>query len=174
MSEIERRLAEAGIVLPAGARPVANYVPAVRAGDFVFVSGQVAFDPDGRIAPRHIGKLGAEVGEEDGRAAARVAATNVLAQLKATIGDLDRVRRCVRLTGYVNSTPDFDALPRVMNGASDLMVLAFGEAGRHARTTIGVAQLPLDCAVEVDAIFEVGEARRDDPIAPPAGGTESR
>jgi enamine deaminase RidA (YjgF/YER057c/UK114 family) len=155
MTEIDLRLAEAGLLLPPAAAPVANYVPAVRAGDLVFISGQICFGPDGKIAPAHCGKLGKTVSEVDGRVAARVAGLNVLAQLKLAIGDLGRVVRCVRLCGYINATPDYAALPQVMNGASDLMVLAFGDAGRHARTTIGVAQLPLDSAVEVDAVFAV-------------------
>lgn len=150
MSEVERRLTEAGLRLLPAAAPVANYV---RVGDLVFVSGQICFGEDGTIAPAHRGKLGATVSEADGRAAAGLAGLNLLAQLKLAVGDLDRVARCVRLCGYINAVPDYAALPQVMNGASDLMVLAFGEAGRHARTTVGVAQLPLDSAVEVEAIF---------------------
>lgn len=153
MSEVERRLTEAGLRLPPAAAPVANYVPAVRVGDLVFISGQICFGEDGAIAPTHRGKLGATVSEADGRAAARVAGLNLLAQLQLAVGDLDRVARCVRLCGYINAVPDYAALPQVMNGASDLMVLAFGEAGRHARTTVGVAPLPLDSAVEIEAIF---------------------
>lgn len=155
MSEVERRLKEAGLRLPPAAGPVANYVPAVRAGDLIFISGQICFGDSGVIAPAHRGKLGDTVSEADGRAAAGVAGLNLLAQLKLAVGDLDRVARCVRLCGYINSVSDYGALPQVMNGASDLMVLAFGEAGRHARTTVGVAQLPLDSAVEVEAIFAV-------------------
>lgn len=155
MSEVEKRLKAAGLVVPTGAAPVANYIPAVRAGDLVFISGQIGFGPDGRIADAYRGKLGADVSEVAGRDAARAAGLNVLAQLKAVIGDLDQVERCVRLCGYINATPDYGALPQVMNGASDLMVLAFGSKGRHTRTTVGVAQVPLDCAVEVDAIFKV-------------------
>jgi len=153
MSEVERRLTEAGLRLPLAAAPVANYVPAVRVGDLIFISGQICFGEDGAIAPAHRGKLGDTVSEADGRAAARVAGLNVLAQLKLAVGDFDRVARCVRLCGYINAAPDYDALPQIMNGASDLMVLVFGESGRHARTTVGVAQLPLDSAVEVEGIF---------------------
>lgn len=155
MSEVERRLQEAGLRLPPAAAPVANYVPGVRVGDLVFISGQICFGADGEIAPAHRGKLGGGVSEADGRVAARVAGLNVLAQLKLVTGDLDRVMRCVRLCGYINAAPDYDALPQVMNGASDLMVLALGEVGRHVRTTIGVAQLPLDSAIEIEAIFAV-------------------
>jgi enamine deaminase RidA (YjgF/YER057c/UK114 family) len=153
MSEVERRLTEAGLRLPPAAASVANYVPAVRVGDLIFISGQICFGEGGTIAPAHRGKLGATVSEADGRAAAEVVGLNLLAQLKLAVGDLDRVARCVRVCGYINAVPDYAALPQVMNGASDLMVLAFGEAGRHARTTVGVAQLPLDSAVEVEAIF---------------------
>lgn len=153
MSEVERRLMASGLRLPPAAAPVANYVPSVRIRDLVFVSGQICFGEDGMIAPAHRGKLGATVSDADGRAAAEVASLNLLAQLKLAVGDLDRVARCVRLCGYISAVPDYAALPQVMNGASDLMVLAFGEAGRHARTTVGVAQLPLDSAVEVEAIF---------------------
>ena len=109
----------------------------------------------GKLDPAHKGKLGAEVFHEAGQAAARLCAINLLAQAKAVLGSLDRVKRCVRLGGFINCRPDFNALPAVMNGASDLMVAVLGEHGRHARTTIGVAQLPLDCAVEVEALFEI-------------------
>lgn len=147
---IEARLAERGIVLPAAAAPVANYVPWVVTGNLVFVSGQVTL-VDGK--PQYIGQLGKEFGVEDGAKAARLCAINILAQVKAACGDLDRVARCVRLTGFVNATPDFKDHPKVVNGASDLMVDAFGDKGRHARAAVGVASLPLGVAVEVDAIF---------------------
>lgn len=155
MTKIETKLRELGIELPAPVAPVANYVPAVRSGDLVFVAGQIALGADGKVAPQHRGKLGEGVRDDDGRAAARLCAINVLAQLRASLGDLDRVRRCVRLTGYINSSRDFGSLPQIMNGASDLMTAVFGERGRHARTTVGVAQLPLDSAIEVEGIFEV-------------------
>lgn len=155
MSMIEDRLAAKGLTLPQASSPVANYVPAVRTGTLVIVSGQICFSADGKIAPEHLGKLGGGVSPEAGREAARLCALNLLAQLKATVGDLDLVTRCVRLGGFINATPDFAALAQVMNGASDLMVEAMGEAGRHARSTIGVAELPLDAAVEVEGMFEV-------------------
>ena len=155
MSRVEERLAGMGITLPTPAAPVANYVPFVRTGNLVVISGQICLGPDGRIADAHKGKLGAEVSDEAGREAARLCAVNVLAQLKAAIGDLDRVVRCVRLGGFINATPTYGAVPQVMNGASDLVVEALGDAGRHARSTIGVAQLPVDAAVEVEAMFEV-------------------
>jgi len=155
MSTVEDRLAKAGITLPPAAAPVANYVPFVRTGNLVIVSGQICLGADGKIASAHKGKLGKEVEEAAGREAARACAINVLAQLKAAIGDLDKVVRVVRLGGFINSTPDYGAVPQVMNGASDLMVEIFGDAGRHARSTIGVAQLPLDAAVEVEGMFEI-------------------
>ena len=155
MSKIETKLRELGITLPTPAAPVANYVGAVAAGNLLVVSGQLAFGADGKLDPAHKGKLGAEVFHEAGQAAARLCAINILAQAKAALGDLDRIKRCVRLGGFINCRPDFNALPAIMNGASDLMVAVLGERGRHARTTIGVAQLPLDCAVEVEALFEI-------------------
>ncbi len=155
MSQVERKLAELGITLPTPAAPVANYVPFVRAGNLVVVSGQICLGPDGKLADAHKGKLGAEVSPERGQEAARLCAINVLAQLKSAIGDLDKVVRCVRLGGFINAVPTFAAVPVVMNGASDLMVAVFGDRGRHARSTIGVAVLPADAAVEVEAMFEV-------------------
>ncbi|GGK40084.1 RidA family protein [Salinarimonas ramus] len=155
MSRIEDRLAEKGLSLPQAAAPVANYVPYVRTGDLVVISGQICLGSDGKLAPAHVGKLGGEVSMEDGQAAARLCALNLLAQLKAAVGDLDEVVRCVRLGGFINARPDFAAIAQVMNGASDLMVEAMGEAGRHARSTIGVAELPMDAAVEVEGMFEV-------------------
>lgn len=153
---IEARLAAMNISLPAAAAPVANYVPCVIAGNLLVVSGQLPFGADGKIAPEQIGKLGAGVTDEAGRAAARQCVVNVLAQAKAALGgDLSRLKRCVRLGGFINSAPDYAALPVVMNGASDVIVEAMGEAGRHARSTIGVAQLPLSAAVEVEAMFEI-------------------
>ena len=150
---VEQKAAELGIKLHEAPTPVANYVPFVRSGHLLFVSGQVCFDPAGKLIAK--GKLGANVSIEDGNAAARACAVNLLAQLKAALGDLDKVVRVVRLGGFINSTPDFTDGPKVMNGASDLMVAAFGDKGRHARTTIGVASLPADAAVEVEGLFEV-------------------
>ena len=125
----------------------------VRTGNLLFVSGQICFGADGKLAAK--GKLGGGVSVEEGQKAARVCAVNILAQLKAALGDLDKVARVVRLGGFVNSTPDFLEGPKVMNGASDLMVAAFADKGRHARTTVGVAVLPNDAAVEVEGLFEV-------------------
>src|ERR1700686_2532081 len=149
----ERKLTELGISLPKPASPVANYVPFVRVGTLLFVSGQVCLDEAGKLVAK--GKLGAGVSVEDGQNAARVCAINLLAQVKAGLGDLDKVTRVVRLGGFINSAPDFLDGPKVMNGASDLMVAVFGDKGRHARTTVGVASLPADAAVEVEGIFEV-------------------
>ena len=150
---VEQKLAEQGIKLHEAPTPVANYVPFVRTGNLLFVSGQVCFAPDGKLIAK--GKLGAGVSLEDGVAAARGCAVNLLAQVKAALGDLDKVVRVVRLGGFINSAPDFLDGPKVLNGASDLMVAAFGDRGRHARTTVGVASLPADAAVEVEGVFEV-------------------
>ena len=154
MSMIDRKLAELGIVLPIPAAPVANYVPFVLTGNQLIISGQVALGGDGKLADRHKGKLGGTVTQEAGLEAARLCAINVLAQAKAALGDLDRIVRCVRLGGFINAQPDFTTVPAIMNGASDLMVSIFGDKGRHARSTIGVAVLPFDSAVEVEALFE--------------------
>lgn len=155
MSAIEARLASLNVTLPASAPPVANYVPYVISGHLLVISGQLAFGNDGKLAPDHIGKVGGNVSGDTGRAAARRCAINVLAQAKAALGDLDRIRRCVRLGGFICAAPGFSQVAAVMNGASDFMVEVLGDAGRHARTTVGVAELPLDCVVEVDAIFEI-------------------
>jgi enamine deaminase RidA (YjgF/YER057c/UK114 family) len=150
---IEKKLTDLGIVLPKAAPPVANYVPFVRTGNFMVVSGQLCLDSEGKLVAK--GQLGGGVSVEDGQKAARACAINILAQLKAGLGDLDKIARVVRLGGFINSVAGFADGPKVMNGASDLMVAAFGDKGRHARTTIGVAALPLDAAVEVEASFEV-------------------
>jgi enamine deaminase RidA (YjgF/YER057c/UK114 family) len=150
---VEKKLADLGIVLPTPAAPIANYVGFVRTGALVFISGQVCFDSGGKLVAK--GKLGENVSIEDGQNAARACAINLIAQVKGAIGDLDRVVRVVRLGGFVNSDPAFLDGPKVMNGASDLMVQVFGDKGRHARTTVGVAALPLDAAIEVEGLFEV-------------------
>src|SRR5215831_8462203 len=142
MAQVEKKLAELGIVLPAPAAPVANYIPFVRTGSLLFVSGQICLGADGKLVAK--GKLGETVAIEDGQQAARACAVNLIAQVKAAIGDLDRVVRVVRLGGFINSEPTFLDGPKVMNGASDLMVQVFGDKGRHARTTVGVAALPVD------------------------------
>jgi enamine deaminase RidA (YjgF/YER057c/UK114 family) len=150
---VEKKLSDLGIDLPTPAAPIANYVGSVRAGNLLMVSGQLCLDTDGKLVAK--GKLGDTVSIEDGSKAARTCAINLLAQIKAAVGDLDRVTRVVRLGGFISSVPSFLDGPKVMNGASDLMVAAFGDKGRHARTTVGVAVLPLDAAVEVEGLFEV-------------------
>jgi enamine deaminase RidA (YjgF/YER057c/UK114 family) len=151
---IEARLKELGIELPQPSAPVANYAPYTVSGNLVVVSGQLCVWNGER---RFVGKLGAGIGIADGQQAARLCALNVLAHLRAACGgDLDRVRRCLRLGGFVNCTPDFTEMPQVVNGASDLMVELFGDIGRHARAAVGVSSLPGGVAVEVEAIFEIG------------------
>jgi enamine deaminase RidA (YjgF/YER057c/UK114 family) len=150
---VEKKLVDLGILLPTPATPVANYVPFVRTGRLLIISGQICLGPDGKLVAK--GKLGAEVSIEDGVKAAQACAINLLAQVKAAVGDLDKVTRVVRLGGFINSAPTFIDGPKVMNGASDLVVTAFGDKGRHARTTVGVASLPLDAAIEVEGAFEV-------------------
>lgn len=150
---IESRLAELGITLPTPAAPIANYLPYTVSGKLVVVSGQIPLR-DGKVA--YAGKLGAEVSLEDGVAAARLCFINLVAQLKAAAGDLDRVTRIIRLGGFIAAPAGFTQHALVMNGASDLAVEVFGEAGRHARSTIGVPSLPADAAVEVEGMFELG------------------
>jgi enamine deaminase RidA (YjgF/YER057c/UK114 family) len=150
---VENKLAERGIALPDAPAPSANYVPYVRSGNLVTVSGQICYAVDGKLVAK--GRLGETVSLEDGQKAARACALNVLAQVKAAVGDLDKVKRVVRLGGFINSAPGYGDGPKVMNGASDLMVEVFGDKGRHARSTIGVAALPADAAVEVEGLFEV-------------------
>lgn len=148
---IEATLAQKGITLPDAPAPAANYVPFVQSGNLVFVSGQISADENGLIK----GRLGDTLTVEDGAAAARRCGLSLIAQLKAAVGDLDRVKRVVKLTAFVNSTPDFTEQPKVINGCSDLMVDVFGEAGRHARAAVSAPALPLGVAVEIDGIFEV-------------------
>ena len=150
---IEGRLRELGIELPEGPAPVANYVPYIRSGSLVFIAGQIPL-LGGEL--QHHGILGQDLDIEQGAAAARLCALNVLAQVKAACdGDLDRIVRCVRLGGYVSSTPEFGDHPKVINGASDLIVEVLGDKGRHARFAVGAGSLPLGAPVEVDAVFEV-------------------
>lgn len=152
MSQIEDRLAELGIELPRPNPPVANYVPFVRMGDLVHISGQVSVDAAGGIR----GTVGHEVDPETARKAARLCGINLIAQMKAACeGRLERVKQVVKLNGFVQAGPDFFEIPQVVNGASDLMVEVFGEAGRHARSAVGVYRLPLNFAVEVDALVAI-------------------
>jgi enamine deaminase RidA (YjgF/YER057c/UK114 family) len=152
MGRIDRRLAELKIELPSPVPPVATYVPYVISGHLVFISGQISFVGGTLIK----GRLGADMDVERGQEAARACGINLIAQLRvATGGDLDRVRRIVKLGAFVNSTPDFTDQPKVANGCSDLMVAVFGEAGKHARAAVGAPGLPLGAAVEIDGIFEI-------------------
>ncbi len=151
--EIDARLEELGIELPQAAAAVANYVPYAITGNLVFVSGQVTIE-NGEF--KYLGKVGGELSVEQGQAAARLCALNIIAQLKdACGGDLDRVQRIVKLGGFVNSTPDFTDQPKVINGASDLMVEVFGDKGRHARAAVSAGALPVGVAVEIDAVAEI-------------------
>ncbi len=153
MGQIDDRLNELGITLPEPAAPVANYVPYVVSSNLVFISGQVTLGPDG---VEYQGKVGADFTTEEAAKAARLCGLNVIAQLKAACGgDLDRVVRCVKLGGFVNAVPDFTDHPKVINGCSDLMVEVFADKGRHARFAVGAGGLPLNVAVEVDAVFEI-------------------
>jgi enamine deaminase RidA (YjgF/YER057c/UK114 family) len=152
MSTVEDRLAGLGRTLPGVAAPVAAYVPAVRSGDYVFTSGQLPM-VDGSLAAT--GKVGAEVSAEDAKQLAATCVLNALAAIKAEIGDLDRVRRIVKVVGFVASTPDFTGQPGVVNGASELLGEVFGDKGVHARSAVGVAVLPLDAPVEVELTVEI-------------------
>jgi enamine deaminase RidA (YjgF/YER057c/UK114 family) len=151
--KIEARLAELGIELPRPAAPLANYVGFAASGGLVFIAGQIC---QWNGEPRFVGKLGAGIAIADGKEAARLCALNILAQIRTACGgDLDRVRRCVRVGGFVNCTPEFTDMPQIVNGASDLMVEVFGDIGRHARAAVGVNSLPGGVAVEVEATFEI-------------------
>ena len=151
MSSVEARLAALGVTLPEPIAPVANYVPYVLSGDLLYISGQISIDADGGIK----GIVGEDVDADRARAAARLCGINLIAQMKAALGDLARVKRVVKLGGFVQVAADFYAIPAVINGCSDLMVEAFGDAGRHARSAVGVYRLPLGFAVEVDAVVEI-------------------
>ena len=152
MTTVEQRLAAIGIILPQPVAPVANYVPFVRAGNLVHISGQVSVDAEGGIK----GVVGQDIDLDKALAAARLCGVNLIAQIKAACdGDLSRLVRVVKLGGFVQAGPDFFDIPKVVNGCSDLMVEAFGEAGRHARSAVGVYRLPLNFAVEVDAVVEI-------------------
>jgi enamine deaminase RidA (YjgF/YER057c/UK114 family) len=153
MSRIDDRLRELGIELPQPSAPGANYVPTVRSGNLLFLTGQLSQWNGER---RFVGKLGREFDVAEGQQAARLCALNLIAHLRAALdGDLDRVVRCVRIAGFVNSIPDFTGQSQVVNGASDVFVSVFGEVGRHTRMAVGVSALPYDVAVEVEAVFEI-------------------
>ena len=153
MGTIDKRLRDLGIVIPDPASPVANYVGWVRAGNLVFTAGQL---PRQDGAYQFQGKVGGEIGVDEARQAARICAVNVIAQIRGALGgDLDRVRRVVKLVVFVNAAPDFTDHPQVANGASDLMMEVFGDKGRHARSAVGAGSLPLNASVEVEGVFEV-------------------
>ena len=151
--QVEARLKEMGVTLPPAVKPVANYVPAVRAGNLVFLSGHGPFREDGSLIT---GKVGSELTTEQGYAAARRIAIGLLGSLKAEIGDLERVKRVVKLLGLVNCTSDFTDQPKVVNGASDFLVEVFGARGKHARSAVGTNALPMNIAVEIEMIVEIG------------------
>jgi enamine deaminase RidA (YjgF/YER057c/UK114 family) len=152
MSAIETRLAELGVTLPDAPAPAANYVPFVITGNLVHISGQISANAGGQIK----GRLGADMSVEQGAEAAKACAISLLAQLKKAVGgDFSRVVRAVKLVGFVNSTPEFTDQPKVINGASDFMVAALGDAGRHARSAVSAASLPFGVAVEIEGIFEI-------------------
>lgn len=153
--EIEARLERLGLTLPPAPNPVANYVPYLLVGDLLFVSGQISKAADGAVIT---GCLGAGLSTEAGAAAARLCALNILAQAKAAAGSLERIAQVVRLTGFVAAAPDFTDHPKVVNGASDLMVEVLGDKGRHTRVAVGVSSLPMGSAVEVDAILRIERA----------------
>ncbi len=151
--QIKSRLLELGIELPEAATPAANYVPFVITGNQIWISGQLPFQ-DGKV--QYQGKVGADLTAEDGIAAARLCGLNIVAQAQAAVGDLDNVRRVIKLGGFVNAVSDFTDHPKVINGASDMIVDVFGDAGRHARFALGASGLPLNAAVEIDAVIEFG------------------
>lgn len=147
----EKKLAELGIELPSAPAPAANYVPFTIAGQLLTISGQIPLGPNG---VEYVAKLGETADVETGKAAARLCALNILAQAKAALGDLDRIKQVIKIQGFVNATPDFTDHPEVVNGASDLLADVLGDAGRHARAAVGMSSLPRGVAVEVDAVIE--------------------
>ncbi|MEE9314345.1 MAG: RidA family protein [Rhizobiaceae bacterium] len=151
-SNAETKLAEMGITLPTPPTPAANYVPFTIAGNILTISGQIPTGPNG---VEFVGKLGADTDVETGQAAARLCALNILAQAKAALGDLSRIKQVMKIQGYVNATADFTAHPTVINGASDFLVEVLGVSGKHARAAVGMSSLPLGVAVEVDAVIEI-------------------
>jgi enamine deaminase RidA (YjgF/YER057c/UK114 family) len=151
--KIDARLKELGIELPTPPAPVASYVPYVVSGNLVYISGQVTMGPKGL---EYVGKVGVEISLDDGKAAAKLCAVNVIAQVKAACGgDLDRVKRCVKVGVFVNAVADYTQHPEVANGASDLFMAVFGDAGKHARAAVGAGSLPRGVACEVEAVFEI-------------------
>ena len=151
-NDIERALADKGITLPTPAAPAGSYVPVVRSGNLLYIAGQLPMGPDGL---QYVGRLGEDISVEDAQKAAELCAVNILAQVKGAAGSLDAIVRIVKLGGFVNSTPAFDAHPKVINGASDLLVAVLGDKGRHARAAVGVSNLPFGASVEIEAVVEV-------------------
>ena len=149
---IEQNLADLGIELPSPAAPAANYVPFVKSGNYLYISGQVPMGPDGL---EFIGKVGESISADTAQQSAKLCAINILAQAKAALGDLNKIKRLVKLVGFVNSSPDFGEQPKVINGASDFMVAILGDKGHHARSAVGVAALPFGVSVEIEAIIEI-------------------
>lgn len=147
----DKKLEQLGIELPSPAAPAANYIPYTITGNLLTISGQIPMGPDG---PEFIGKLGDNCDVETGQRAARLCAINILAQAKAALGDLDRIRQVVKIQGFVNATPDFGQHPAVINGASDLLAEVLEDRGRHARAAVGMSSLPFGVAAEVDAVIE--------------------
>lgn len=153
-TSITERLAKLNLELPSAPTPVANYVPYMQTASLLFISGQISKTADGKSIT---GKLGADLSVAQGQEAARICALNILAQAQAALGNLERIAQIIRIAGYVNATPDFAEHPQVINGASDLLADALGDAGRHTRAAIGVSSLPANCAVEIDAIIKVAD-----------------
>ena len=151
----EQRLTALGLELPPAPQPVANYVPTLISGDMLFISGQISKDLGGQITVGHVGTACGSITVEQGAQAAKLCALNILAQAKAALGSLDRIEQVLRLTGFVASHADFRDQPIVINGASDVLVAVLGERGRHTRSAVGVASLPMGAAVEIDAILRV-------------------
>jgi len=149
---IESRLADLGVTLPSPSAPAANYVPYVLTGNQLFISGQLPMGPEGL---EYVGKVGSDLSVKDGKSAARLCAINLLAQAKAATGDLEKIARLVKIVGFVNSDGDFAQQPQVINGASDFLVEAMGDKGRHARSAVSAASLPFGAGVEIEAIFEI-------------------
>lgn len=157
MPSPQARLKQMGLVMPRPAAPVANYLPFTLANGLLCISGQLPFGPDGKLSEAHKGKVGRDIFNEAGQDAARLCAINILAQAQEALGSLEHIEHCLRITGYVNAAPGFQAIPNIVNGASDLLVAVLGEKGKHARAAVGVAELPLDAAVEVEAMFAVAD-----------------
>ncbi|MEP4032119.1 RidA family protein [Roseibium polysiphoniae] len=149
---IESRLADLGVTLPSPSAPAANYVPYVLTGNQLFISGQLPMGPEGL---EYVGKVGGDLSVKDGKSAARLCAINLLAQAKAATGDLEKIARLLKIVGFVNSDGDFAQQPQVINGASDFLVEAMGDKGRHARSAVSAASLPFGAGVEIEAIFEI-------------------